>query len=194
MGYATSWTIRTPGSATRRCRAPTQWHQRPEAAAPPHLRLFPGGGQNATAVPDHWIRRQTLAGEERFITPDLKGRRAASSSCGPVPTSGNMSCSASSGNRWGPWPPRSARRPAPLLPSMPSPAWPMWLPAVATAPPPSQMAGGLQLEASRHPVVEQRLVETAFTPDDVQLGRAPIWWCSRAPTPVARAAIYARSA
>ena len=29
---------------------------------------------------------------------------------------------------------------------------------------------GLQLEASRHPVVEQRLVETAFTPNDVQLG------------------------
>ena len=28
----------------------------------------------------------------------------------------------------------------------------------------------LKLEASRHPVVEQRLVETAFTPNDVQLG------------------------
>ena len=26
------------------------------------------------AVPDHWIRRQTLANEERFITPDLKAR------------------------------------------------------------------------------------------------------------------------
>ena len=28
----------------------------------------------ASAVPDHWIRRQTLANEERFITPDLKER------------------------------------------------------------------------------------------------------------------------
>ena len=28
----------------------------------------------STAVPDHWIRRQTLANEERFITPDLKAR------------------------------------------------------------------------------------------------------------------------
>ena len=28
----------------------------------------------------------------------------------------------------------------------------------------------LKLEASRHPVVEQRLVETAFTPNDVDLG------------------------
>ena len=28
----------------------------------------------ATDVPDHWIRRQTLANEERFITPDLKER------------------------------------------------------------------------------------------------------------------------
>ena len=28
----------------------------------------------ATEVPDHWIRRQTLANEERFITPDLKER------------------------------------------------------------------------------------------------------------------------
>ena len=28
----------------------------------------------ANSVPDHWIRRQTLANEERFITPDLKAR------------------------------------------------------------------------------------------------------------------------
>ncbi|MEB3238798.1 MAG: DNA mismatch repair protein MutS, partial [Cyanobacteriota bacterium] len=28
----------------------------------------------ASAVPDHWIRRQTLANEERFITPELKER------------------------------------------------------------------------------------------------------------------------
>ncbi len=28
----------------------------------------------ASQVPDHWIRRQTLANEERFITPDLKAR------------------------------------------------------------------------------------------------------------------------
>ncbi len=28
----------------------------------------------AANVPDHWIRRQTLANEERFITPDLKAR------------------------------------------------------------------------------------------------------------------------
>ena len=25
-------------------------------------------------MPDHWIRRQTLANEERFITPELKER------------------------------------------------------------------------------------------------------------------------
>jgi hypothetical protein len=25
-------------------------------------------------VPEHWIRRQTLANEERFVTPELKGR------------------------------------------------------------------------------------------------------------------------
>ena len=28
----------------------------------------------ASTVPEHWIRRQTLANEERFITPDLKSR------------------------------------------------------------------------------------------------------------------------
>ena len=28
----------------------------------------------ATSVPDHWIRRQTLTNEERFITPNLKER------------------------------------------------------------------------------------------------------------------------
>ena len=28
----------------------------------------------SAAVPDHWIRRQTLANEERFVTPELKAR------------------------------------------------------------------------------------------------------------------------
>ncbi|MEB3266614.1 MAG: DNA mismatch repair protein MutS, partial [Cyanobacteriota bacterium] len=28
----------------------------------------------AATVPDHWIRRQTLANEERFVTPEIKGR------------------------------------------------------------------------------------------------------------------------
>ena len=52
---------------------------------------------------------------------------------------------------------------------------------------------GLKLEASRHPVVEQRLVEIAFTPM-MRLGEGTDLVVLRAPTPVARAAIYARSA
>ena len=32
----------------------------------------------ASKVPDHWIRRQTLANEERFITSELKSREGKS--------------------------------------------------------------------------------------------------------------------
>ena len=45
----------------------------------------------------------------------------------------------------------------------------------------------MQLVASRHPVVEQRLVETDFTPNDVHLGDGTDLVVLTAPTPVARA-------
>ena len=52
---------------------------------------------------------------------------------------------------------------------------------------------GLRLEASRHPV-EQRLVETAFTPNDVQLGEGTDLVVLTGPNASGKATTCARSA
>ena len=124
----------------------------------------------ATTVPDHWIRRQTLANEERFITPDLKERegrifqlraracqREYELFCQLREQVGAMAA-----------PIRQAARAVAALDALTG------LADVAASggycAPTITDGRGLQLEASRHPVVEQRLVETTYTPNDVQLG------------------------
>ena len=118
----------------------------------------------------HWIRRQTLANEERFITPDLKERegrifqlraracqREYELFCQLREQVGAMAA-----------PIRQAARAVAALDALTG------LADVAASggycAPTITNDRGLKLEASRHPVVEQRLVETAFTPNDVQLG------------------------
>ncbi|MCS5698625.1 DNA mismatch repair protein MutS [Cyanobium sp. FGCU-52] len=124
----------------------------------------------AGAVPEHWIRRQTLANEERFVTPDLKARegrilqlraRAAQREyelfCGLRSEVGALAA-----------PIREAARRVAELDALAS------LAEVAAT-------GGwcrpeltddreLTIEAGRHPVVEQLLVEEAFTANDLRLG------------------------
>ncbi len=124
----------------------------------------------ATAVPDHWIRRQTLANEERFITPDLKERegqifqlraracqREYELFCRLREQVGTLAA-----------PIRQAARAIAALDALTG------LADVAAiggyCAPTITDSRMLQLEASRHPVVEQRLVEKSFTPNDVQLG------------------------
>jgi DNA mismatch repair protein MutS len=122
------------------------------------------------AVPDHWIRRQTLANEERFITPDLKARegqifqmraRAAQREyelfC---ELRGQIGDHAEAIRR-------SARAIAGLdaLTSLAE--------AAATAgwcAPEITADRSLVIEQGRHPVVEQLLVEDPFTPNDSDLG------------------------
>ena len=118
----------------------------------------------ATAVPDHWIRRQTLANEERFITPDLKERegrifqlraracqREYELFCQLREQVGAMAA-----------PIRQAARAVAALDALTG------LADVAASggycAPTITDSRVLQLEASRHPVVEQRLVETAVHP------------------------------
>ena len=124
----------------------------------------------AGAVPDHWIRRQTLANEERFITPDLKQRegtifqlrarayqREYELFCRLREQVGAMAA-----------PIRQAARAVAGLDALTGLA-----DAAATGGycAPDLVEGReLRLEAARHPVVEQLLVDTHFTANDVQLG------------------------
>ena len=122
------------------------------------------------AVPEHWIRRQTLANEERFITPDLKARegqifqmraRAAQREyelfCELRVEIGDHAEAIR----------RSARAIAGLdaLTSLAE--------AAATGgwcAPEIKADRSLVIEQGRHPVVEQLLVEDTFTPNDSDLG------------------------
>ena len=131
----------------------------------------------AAAVPEHWIRRQTLANEERFVTPELKARegqiqqlraRAAQREyelfCGLRARVGEQAAAI-----------RSAARLVAELDALAS------LAEVAATggyccpeltDPEGSDARLLQIEAGRHPVVEQLLVEEPFTPNSVALGSA----------------------
>lgn len=124
----------------------------------------------AGSVPDHWIRRQTLANEERFITPDLKARegqifqlkaRAAEREYALFCTLRNQV-----GQQAGLI--RKAARVVAGLDALAS------LAEVAATSgycqPEISNDRELHLQASRHPVVEQLLVEDTFTPNDVALG------------------------
>jgi DNA mismatch repair protein MutS len=126
----------------------------------------------AQAVPDHWIRRQTLANEERFITPDLKGRegRILQLKARAAQREYDLFCRLRTevGEQAGPI--RAAARLVARIDALAS------LAEVA--------AGGgwcrpelcegrdLVIEAGRHPVVELLLVDQSFTPNDIRLSAA----------------------
>ncbi len=125
----------------------------------------------AASVPDHWIRRQTLANEERFITPELKQRegtifqlraracqREYELFCQLREQVGAMAA-----------PIRQAARAVAALDAK------CGLAEVAATSawcaPTISDGRELQITAGRHPVVEQLLVERSFTANDVHLGQ-----------------------
>ena len=125
----------------------------------------------ASMVPDHWIRRQTLANEERFITPDLKTRegqifqlraracqREYELFCQLREQVGKQATSI-----------RKAARAVAGLDAL------VGLAEVAATGdyccPEIDNSRELQLKTCRHPVVEQLLVERSFIPNDVELGK-----------------------
>ena len=124
----------------------------------------------AGAVPVHWIRRQTLANEERFITPNLKQQegtifqlrsrayqREYELFCRLRAQVGAMAV-----------PIRQAARSVAGLDALTSLAD---VAAIGGYCAPEMMESReLRLEGARHPVVEQLLVNTRFTANDVQLG------------------------
>lgn len=124
----------------------------------------------AAAVPDHWIRRQTLANEERFVTPELKGRegRILQLRARTCQREYDLFCELrrSVGEAAGPV--RAAARRVAELDALAS------LAEVAATGgycrPELSEGRELVIEAGRHPVVEQLLVDASFTANDLQLG------------------------
>ena len=129
----------------------------------------------ARTVPEHWIRRQTLANEERFVTPELKARegRILQLKARAAQREYELFCALRSRVGEQAAPIRSAARLVAELDAIAS------LAEVAATSgyckpeltdPEGPEARLLQIEAGRHPVVEQLLVEEPFTPNDIALG------------------------
>jgi DNA mismatch repair protein MutS len=124
----------------------------------------------ASAVPDHWIRRQTLANEERFVTPALKQREGRILQLRSRCVQRELDLFTGLRRRVGEAaaPIRAAARLVTELDALAS------LAEVAATGgycrPELVESRELAIEAGRHPVVEQLLVEQAFTANDLRLG------------------------
>ncbi|QNI46785.1 DNA mismatch repair protein MutS [Synechococcus sp. A15-60] len=124
----------------------------------------------ASSVPDHWIRRQTLANEERFITPELKKRegRIFQLRARACQREYELFCQLREQVGLMAAPIREAARAIASLDALAALA-----DTAATrgwCAPELNDTRTLLIEDGRHPVVEQLLVETSFTPNDLQLG------------------------
>jgi DNA mismatch repair protein MutS len=132
----------------------------------------------AAAVPEHWIRRQTLANEERFVTPALRNREGAIQQlkaraaqreyelfCGLRIQVGEQTAAIRT----------AARLVAELdaLGALAEVAATSGYCCPEITDPAGPEARLLQIEAGRHPVVEQLLVEEPFTANSVVLGAIP---------------------
>ena len=124
----------------------------------------------ASAVPDHWIRRQTLANEERFVTPALKQREGRILQLRARGVQRELDLFTALRHRVGAaaGPIRVAARLVAELDALAS------LAEVAATGgycrPELVESRELRIDAGRHPVVEQLLVEQAFTANDLRLG------------------------
>lgn len=124
----------------------------------------------AAAVPDHWIRRQTLANEERFVTPALKGREAEIQQLRARAAEREYALFCQLRGRVGEQAAaiRQAARLVAELDALVS------LAELAASGgycrPELSDSRELQIEAGRHPVVEQLLVEEPFTANGIALG------------------------
>jgi DNA mismatch repair protein MutS len=131
----------------------------------------------AAAVPDHWIRRQTLASEERFVTPALKEREGRILRLRTRAAQRELELFTALRQTVGRQaePIRAAARQVAALDALASLAE---VAATAGWCRPEIVDGReLTIEAGRHPVVEQLLVDEPFTPNPIALGggeaRAP---------------------
>lgn len=124
----------------------------------------------ASSVPDHWIRRQTLANEERFITPELKEREGRIFQLRARACQREYELFVQLREQVGLMATliREAARAVAGLDALTGLA-----DVAATSnfcAPELTNNRQLILSKARHPVVEQLLVETPFTPNDLSLG------------------------
>ena len=124
----------------------------------------------ASSVPDHWIRRQTLANEERFITPELKERegRIFQLRARACQREYELFCQLREQVGLMAAPIREAARAIASLDALAALA--DTAATLGWCAPELNDARTLHIQSGRHPVVEQLLVETPFTPNDLQLG------------------------
>ncbi|MDM7936984.1 MAG: DNA mismatch repair protein MutS [Cyanobium sp. CZS 48M] len=124
----------------------------------------------AERVPEHWIRRQTLANEERFVTPELKAREGRILQLRARSAQREYELFSQLRQQVGELagPIRQAARRVAGLDALAS------LAEVAACfgycRPQLEHSRCLQVEAGRHPVVEQLLVEESFSANDLHLG------------------------
>jgi DNA mismatch repair protein MutS len=124
----------------------------------------------AASVPGHWIRRQTLANEERFITPDLKAREGKILQMRARTAQREYELFVTLRDAVGALaaPIRAVARQVAALDAIASLAEVAALGDYCC--PELSTERGLRIEAGRHPVVEQLLVAEPFTANDVHLG------------------------
>jgi DNA mismatch repair protein MutS len=132
----------------------------------------------AAAVPEHWIRRQTLANEERFVTPALRNREGAIQQLKARAAQREYELFCALRARVGEQA-AAIRHAARLVAELDAIAALAEVAATGgyccpeITDPAGPEARLLQIEAGRHPVVEQLLVEEPFTANSVVLGAIP---------------------
>jgi len=132
----------------------------------------------AATVPDHWIRRQTLANEERFVTPALKTREGQILQLKARASQREYDLFCALRSRVGEEA-AAVRTAARLVAELDALASLAELAATSgyccpeITDPEGPEARLLQIDAGRHPVVEQLLVAEPFTPNDAVLGSDP---------------------
>jgi DNA mismatch repair protein MutS len=130
----------------------------------------------AGSVPSHWIRRQTLANEERFVTPELKAREGQIQQLRARAAQREYELFCQLRGRVGE---QAAliRQAARLVAGLDALAGLAEVAATGgycrpeITDPQGPEARLLVIEAGRHPVVEQLLVEEAFTANGIHLGQ-----------------------
>ncbi|MCP9927172.1 DNA mismatch repair protein MutS [Cyanobium sp. CH-040] len=129
----------------------------------------------AGAVPEHWIRRQTLANEERFVTPELKAREGRIQQLRARAAQREYELFCALRGRVGEQA-AAIRTAARLVAELDALAGLAEVAATGgyccpeITDPGGADARVLQIEAGRHPVVEQLLVEEGFTANGIALG------------------------
>ena len=130
----------------------------------------------ASKVPDHWIRRQTLANEERFITSELKSREGKifQAKARAAQREYELFCKVrdSVGRKA-----NLIRSSARALAGLDALAGLAEVASTYSYCPPKILdsqegsdSRKIKIEQCRHPVVEQMLVEENFQPNDIELG------------------------